>query len=122
VNERLKAALAATVESLKVGKLEADFEAWAVKEIEKAGGWAPKFTSPGTNGAPDRIVFWRRPKSRRGWRNVLDFVEFKLGEGKDQPSQPLFHERLNHYGWMVSVFRSPSEVLDYIRYRSEEGE
>lgn len=35
---------------------ESQIEKYLVREVERIGGLAPKWTSPGNNGVPDRIV------------------------------------------------------------------
>ena len=53
---------------------EKDTEKWLRQQIEKLGGVFWKFTSPGTDGVPDRIAVF--PDGR------LVFVELKTGIGK----------------------------------------
>ncbi len=38
-------------------QVERDVERRLVTLVRRAGGWAPKWVSPGTLGVPDRIVF-----------------------------------------------------------------
>ena len=61
--------------------LEKDIEKLFRDEIKKAGGKAYKFTSPGNDGVPDRIVML--PDGR------IVFVELKTDTGKLSKLQEL---------------------------------
>ena len=47
------------------GMCERDIEQRLVTAVKAAGGWCPKFISPGTNGMPDRIVLM--PQGKMGF-------------------------------------------------------
>jgi hypothetical protein len=80
---------------------------WAVKAM---GGIAPKFTSPGLDGMPDRIVLL--PGGR--WA----FVELKAPGKKLRPQQALRKEQLEGLGCRVYVIDGTEQiggVLDEIQ-------
>lgn len=74
---------------------ESKVEKKLIREVEKAGGWTPKFTSPGTNSMPDRIVMM--PTGKMG------FVETKRPGKKADPLQDYQHRRLRNLGFLVYV-------------------
>ena len=59
------------------------------------GGIAPKFTSPGFDGMPDRIVLL--PGGRLG------FVEVKAPGKVPRPLQEARHQVLRHLGFLIYV-------------------
>ncbi len=70
--------------------------------VERAGGCAYKFISPGTAGMPDRIVVL--PGGHIG------FVELKaLGRGP-RPLQRLRMRELNRRGCSVHVLNNPKDI------------
>lgn len=93
---------------------EHDVEQNLVEEVKRAGGWAPKFTSPGTNGMPDRIVLL--PGGHMG------FVEVKAPGKKPRPQQLLRHKRLRELGFQVFVmddFDQAQTIIESIRTEDE---
>lgn len=87
--------------------METDLETWAREEIDKAGGWLIKFTSPGTRGPPDDICLWPG--------KVVHFLEFKWDENRPDALQVLYHERLKCFGHKVRVPKTSDEILRYIK-------
>ena len=73
-----------------------------VQEVKKVGGLAVKFTSPGFNGMPDRLVIL--PK---GW---IAFVEVKAPGLKLRPLQVKRHEMLRHLGCKVFVLDDEGQI------------
>lgn len=74
---------------------EKDIEKILVSEVKKLGGRAYKWTSPGNDGVPDRIViFPGRPPV---------FVELKADNGKLTALQKIQIERLKDLGQKVRV-------------------
>ena len=81
-----------------------------VQEVKAVGGIAPKFTSPGFDGMPDRIVLL--PGGHMG------FVEAKAPGEKPRPLQLARHRLLRGLGFRVYVLedeRQIGEILDEIR-------
>lgn len=76
---------------------EREIERCLVGEVKKLGGRAYKWTSPGNDGVPDRIVIFpgREPI----------FVELKTDTGKLTPLQKVQIERLRALGQKVEVLK-----------------
>ena len=74
---------------------EKDIERILVTEVKKLGGRAYKWTSPGNDGVPDRIVIFpdRAPV----------FVELKTDTGKLSALQKIQIDRLRELGQKVYV-------------------
>lgn len=72
---------------------ERDIEKILVREVKNLGGRAYKFTSPGNNGVPDRIVCF--PDGR------LAFVELKAKGGRPTKQQLVQMRRLRDLGQTV---------------------
>ena len=66
--------------------LEKEIEKKFRRRITEAGGWAPKFVSPGLSGVPDRIVFF--PGGR------ICFVELKRPGGRLRTVQKRIIEKM----------------------------
>lgn len=73
-----------------------------VQAVRAAGGICPKFTSPGFDGMPDRIMLM---KNRR-----MAFVEVKAPGKKPRPLQISRHELLRSLGFMVFVLDKPEQI------------
>ena len=69
-----------------------------ITAASRAGGWAPKWTSPSNPGVPDRIVLL--PGGR------VIFVELKAPGKKPTPLQAKMHDRLRALGFDVRVIDS----------------
>ena len=70
---------------------EREIEKWLREQIKNLGGRALKFTSPGNDGVPDRIVFLP------GGRVYL--VELKAIGGRLSPIQVMAAESLRALGY-----------------------
>ena len=81
-----------------------------VKAVKDMGGIAPKLTSPGFDGMPDRIVFL--PGGH------MAFVEVKAPGEKPRPLQLARHKLLRGLGFKVYVLDDEQQIgglLDEIR-------
>ena len=85
---------------------EKQIEQSLVTAVRKAGGWCPKFISPGLNGMPDRIVLM--PGGR------IAFVEVKAPGQKPRKLHIRRHARLKVLGFLVFVLDDPKEIPDII--------
>ena len=85
--------------------LEKDIEKLFRDEIKKAGGKAYKFTSPGNDGVPDRIVML--PDGR------IVFVELKTDTGKLSKLQELQCRQIAELGQTVRVLHGLAGVRDF---------
>ena len=85
---------------------EKQIEQSLVTAVRKAGGWCPKFISPGLNGMPDRIVLM--PGGR------IAFVEVKAPGQKPRKLQIRRRARLKVLGFLVFVLDDPKEIPDII--------
>lgn len=81
-----------------------------VQAVKAVGGIAPKFTSPGFDGMPDRIILL--PSGH------MAFVEAKAHGEKPRPLQLARHRLLRELGFRVYVLddeRQIGGILDEIR-------
>ena len=76
---------------------ESEIERVLVEEVKHLGGRAYKWTSPGNDGVPDRIVFL--PDTR------VIFVELKTDTGRLSPLQKIQIDRLKKLGQWVEVVK-----------------
>ena len=81
---------------------EKTVEQQLVKAVKQRGGICPKFTSPGYDGMPDRLVLL--PKGR------MAFVEVKAPGKKPRPLQINRHELLQKLGFKVFVLDEPEQI------------
>ncbi|WHX50536.1 VRR-NUC domain-containing protein [Paenibacillus woosongensis] len=86
---------------------ERDIETYLRERVKEAGGWAPKWTSPGNNGVPDRIVFL--PGGH------IVFVELKAPGAKPRPVQLAQHKRIRSYRQDVRVIDSRQQVDELLQ-------
>ena len=70
--------------------------------VKARGGRAPKFTSPGTDGMPDRLVLL--PEGKVG------FVEVKAPGKAPRPLQEARHRLLRQLGFRVYVLDDESQI------------
>lgn len=78
--------------------------------VKKHGGICPKFTSPGFDGMPDRIVLMPNGK--------MAFVEVKAPGEKPRPLQRARHGMLRKLGYRVYVLDDAEQIggmIDEIR-------
>lgn len=73
-----------------------------VEAVKKAGGFAPKFVSPGLNGVPDRIVLL--PDGR------MAFVELKAPGKMMRPLQLTRKRQLESLGYKVYCIDEVSQI------------
>ena len=86
-----------------------------VKAVKARGGMCPKFTSPGMDGMPDRLVLL--PQGHIG------FVEVKAPGEKPRPLQLHRHEQLRRLGFQVYVLDDIEQIggiLDGIQRNEKE--
>ena len=81
---------------------EKEVEKKLVREVKLRGGICPKFTSPGFDGMPDRLVIL--PCGRLG------FVEVKAPGEKPRPLQLARHRLLTSLGVRVFVLDDPGQI------------
>ena len=81
---------------------EKKIEAKLSEAVRRRGGLAPKFTSPGFDGMPDRIVLM--PGGH------MAFVEVKAPGKKPRPLQAARHRLLRDLGFAVYVLDDASQI------------
>ena len=81
---------------------EREIERKLVEAVKRAGGIAPKFTSPGYNGVPDRLLLLPSGK--------LAFAEVKAPGGKLRPLQVRRKRQLEALGFPVYKIDSPEQI------------
>ena len=86
--------------------LESRIENKLKTEIDKLGGKAYKFISPGESGVPDRLVLLPGGKAI--------FVELKRPGEKPRKLQLLNHKKLRSLGFDVRVIDTINGVKDFI--------
>lgn len=84
---------------------EVKIETYLRDEIEKLGGKAFKFTSPGNNGVPDRIVLLN---------GTVKFIELKKPGKSLRPLQRVRKKQFEKMGFEVEVIDSKEKVDDFI--------
>lgn len=86
---------------------EREIEQKLVRAVRAVGGIAPKFTSPGFDGMPDRLVLLPMGK--------IGFVEVKRHGEKLHPLQEARHEMLQRLGFQVHVLDDTKQIEQIIR-------
>ena len=81
---------------------ERTIEKELVARVKAKGGIAPKFTSPGFDGMPDRLVLL--PGGRMG------FVELKAPDRKPRALQMVRHRLLRRLGFKVYVIDGIEQI------------
>ena len=85
---------------------EKQIEQKLIQAVKGVGGIAPKFTSPGFDGMPDRIVLL--PGGH------IAFVEVKAPGEKPRPLQISRHGLLRQLGFMVYVLDRPEQIKNIL--------
>ena len=80
-------------------------------ETKKMGGWAVKFSSPGLDGMPDRLVLFPGGK--------LGFVELKAPGKQMRPLQRKRRKQLEALGFPVFCVDSMEQIQPAIRALAE---
>lgn len=89
--------------------LENELEKLFLRGVRKKGGEAFKFSSPGSNGVPDRVVLFE---------GQVFFVELKKPGQKLRPLQKAMKrkfERLGFFVYVVDSARGVDEFVDGLR-------
>lgn len=81
---------------------ERQIEQKFVKAVKAAGGIAPKLTSPGFDGMPDRMVLMPG--------GCIGFVEVKAPGEKPRPLQFSRHRLLRRLGFKVYVLDDAEQI------------
>ncbi len=77
-----------------------------IAAVKAAGGIAPKFTSPGLDGMPDRLILMPGGKTA--------FVEVKATGCKPRPLQVSRHGMLRRLGFKVFVLDDVQQINDIL--------
>ena len=85
---------------------EKTIEASLVGGVKRRGGMCPKFTSPGMDGMPDRLVLL--PHGR------FCFVEVKAPGEKPRPLQAYRHRQLRRLGCKVYVLDGTEQIEEIL--------
>lgn len=80
---------------------ESSIERALVKEVERQGGRAYKWVSPGNKGVPDRIVFLK---------GACFLVETKATNGRLTAIQKVQHKKLSELGFEVVVINAKEQA------------
>ena len=83
---------------------ENEIEKKLKNQVEAAHGLCLKFTSPGNNGVPDRILLF--PNGR------IAFVEVKAPGKKPRKLQQYWLETLARFGFPCMVLDHPEQIAD----------
>ncbi|QRG66943.1 VRR-NUC domain-containing protein [Brevibacillus choshinensis] len=86
---------------------ESNLERRLVREVERIGGKAPKWTSPGNRGVPDRLVILP------GGRTV--YVEMKAPGKQLEPLQEKWAKTLRSLGHEVYKIDSVEGIEEFIQ-------
>ena len=81
---------------------EKNIESKLVKAVKNMGGLAPKFTSPGLDGVPDRLVLLPGGK--------IAFIELKTPGKELRPLQVRRKKQLEALGFLVYCIDSPGQI------------
>ena len=86
--------------------LEKEIEMKLKEKIQRLGGWALKFASPGYAGVPDRLVLLPQGK--------LVFVELKTPGKTLRPLQQKRKEQLEDLGFKVYIIDSTKAIERFL--------
>ena len=84
-----------------------------VQAVKSMGGIAPKFTSPGFDGMPDRLILL--PGGKMG------FAEIKAPGKKPRPLQEARHNLLRRLGFKVYVIDGAEQISSVLDEIGEES-
>ena len=104
---------------------ESKIESYLRTEIQKLGGTAEKFTSPGVRGKPDQLVAWgRAPGDYAGFPPPVrvEFIETKRPKnegGRLSVLQKKDHERRRAMGFQVHVIWDMAGAETYLKSRGK---
>lgn len=84
---------------------ESKVEANLKEKVEQLKGMYLKFSSPGTNGVPDRIILLK---------GQIYFVELKAPGKKPRKLQEFIHTEMLRQGFKVHVIDSQEGVVRFI--------
>jgi hypothetical protein len=87
-------------------KSELHLETFLTRKVKENGGWAIKFNSVGTNGLPDRIIFYS---------GFVWLVEVKWKKGAVRPLQIATHKQFQKNGFRVRIVRTKEDVNEFIQ-------
>lgn len=93
---------------------EKTIERKLVQEVKAMGGIAPKFTSPGFDGMPDRLVLL--PMGHAA------FVEVKAMGCKPRPLQEARHGMLRRLGFQVFVLNDEAQIQEILKQMGGDAE
>jgi hypothetical protein len=89
-------------------------------QVERRGGEADKYVTPGRVGAQDRIVFWPADL----WPDAkaqVHFVELKKHDGRVRPAQKRLQERRLRQGFVSVICKTFSDVDNYMAHYAPKG-
>jgi hypothetical protein len=89
---------------------ESTIEKYFCQRVNKAGGLAFKWVSPGAIGVPDRIVFFP---------GMVFLVELKSSRGKLRPDQKYQREQLAKLDFDVVVINSKEQAKAWVEAQVE---
>ena len=84
-----------------------------IKAAKAMGGIAPKFTSPGFDGMPDRLILLPNGK--------IAFAELKAPGKKPRPLQAARHNLLRRLGFKVYVIDGAEQIGSVLDEIGEES-
>lgn len=84
-----------------------------VQAVKSMGGIAPKFTSPGFDGMPDRLILLPNGK--------IAFAELKAPGKKPRPLQEARHNLLRRLGFKVYVIDGAEQIGSVLDEIGEES-
>ena len=102
------------IEKSEVIVREKTIEKKLVQAVKAMGGIAPKFTSPGFDGMPDRLVLL--PKGK------IAFVEVKRHGEKPRPLQEARHGLLRGLGFAVYVLDDGEQIHQILKQMGGDAE
>lgn len=102
------------IEKSEVIVREKTIEQKLVQKVKSMGGIAPKFTCPGFDGMPDRLVLL--PMGR------IAFVEVKRHGEKPRPLQEARHGLLRRLGFAVYVLDDGEQIGEILKQMGGDAE